>query len=59
MTADTIAALRSEFAKLDYENTGVVTHEQFVRLLRSNGVAKEEADGIFEGMDQDCELHLW
>jgi calcium-dependent protein kinase len=53
MTTDSIAALRSEFAKLDMGSTGVVTHEQLREVLEANGVSSDEADKIFEGMDLD------
>jgi len=53
MTADSIAAVRSEFAKLDIDDTGTVTHEDFVKVLRRQGVSDDEASRMFAGMDQD------
>ncbi|KAA0172960.1 hypothetical protein FNF27_05597 [Cafeteria roenbergensis] len=53
MTADSIAALRGEFAKLDTGDSGTVTHAEFTEALKRQGVSAEEADHIFSGMDQD------
>jgi Ca2+-binding EF-hand superfamily protein len=53
MSAQSIKHLREAFMRLDVDQSGFVSLPEFLEVVVSSGMTKEEALRVFEGIDQD------